>query len=327
MMQVSFFFLLMPFQHEGPFIYPLFSATFTTPTPHLPTLSGARPARGRRGTRCEGGGEGDGVYSSAAPSATFTTPTPHLPTLSVPPPSRSQMSNRFVVFEEDDAPTTVAAPKVVKTEAPKTTATGKPVNKKDVAHKAAVMKKRADNAAPRGERPPRTERAERGERSERPPKREFDRHVSGTGRGRQIKKGGEGKFNWGNPAKEGDAEAPKEGEAAPAEAAVEAPVEPAEPEGPVVKGLAEFRAEQAAAAVAGDKKAPRQISTNFVVPKEEAPAAKAAAPAKKAAPAKGKTVINIDVFNATTKPVSSGASSEKKPQGGRKLTKNDFPAL
>ena len=67
----------------------------------------------------------------------------------------------------------------------------KVVAKKSVAKKSASPAKKASGGGA-GTKKANTHRA-KGK------KREFDRHVSGTGRDKSIKKGGGGARNWGKP--------------------------------------------------------------------------------------------------------------------------------
>jgi len=111
----------------------------------------------------------------------------------------------------------------------------------------------------------RGERGERSERSERP-KREFDRHVSGTGRDKGVKKEGHGRGGWGEeelrPRQvEAEVEASEEPtveveEETPAEEAK--PAEPEEPEDTSVT-YDEFLAQQAAKVVDDDVREVRSV--------------------------------------------------------------------
>ncbi len=250
------------------------------------------------------------------------------------------MSNRFNVFSDDSDNKKPAAPAAPA----KAAAPAAPAAPAKVGGAAASTK-------PRG---PRGAQANTGSR---PPRREFDRQ-SGTGRGREVRKNGAGKFGWGNdkdpkaatgevPAvkpEDGAAPANPEG-AAPAAGDAPAPApEKKEPEEPPVFTFADSIKAKEAKAVQGDKKPPRRIQSNGLKGKtiNSGAAANAAAPAAPAAStststtaataAPKKQTLNLYEFNtAAFTPASSGRSYERddhRRRGGLNVKdESAFPKL
>jgi len=146
------------------------------------------------------------------------------------------------------------------------------------------------------------------------PKREFDRHLSRTGRGKEVRKEGAGRGGWGStapaavsgdnsaPVPEGGAQqpnAPTDGANA-ASPSASAPAPEPEPEEPVL-GLDDFLKQKQANAVAGDVKAARQVVVggSFKPGKEINAGIKNNEKSKKKADGKGgKKIISLDEFNS-----------------------------
>lgn len=109
--------------------------------------------------------------------------------------------NKFA-FLDDEPP----APK--KKSEPKAKVEEKPVVKKtDNARPASARQGRGEGRGEgRGRGRGGRGRGNRGEGAAEGGKREYDRHESGTGRDKHAKKGGAGKFNWGQEGQEGQAD-------------------------------------------------------------------------------------------------------------------------
>lgn len=187
----------------------------------------------------------------------------------------------------------------------------------------------AGNKARRGVKSEKSSNKQRGGRpAGTTKKREFDRHVSGTGRGRGVKKGGGGAHNWG-----------KDGvETAVADASEdidEADDAEAEDEGPTGISYAEWQAQEAERLAGLDAFKPKQkkkVNTDFegrkMVKRSEGEARWEAAPkkAKKKKEIKQKNLFlgaNITVQSSDDRPQRRdrddrrGNRDDRRGRGGR----------
>jgi plasminogen activator inhibitor 1 RNA-binding protein len=151
-------------------------------------------------------------------------------------------------------------------------------------------RRRTDGSAPpaggersdRGDRPPRVQEGGRGRRDNkenrdsqgfRPNKRPFDRR-SGTGRGKEVKKGGGGRANWGkeevweeNPEKQSEEVKPEAAKSEPTEVVVAVPAEPVKEETEEEK---KRREEEEQKHKEEEEKEARQITLEDYLKKKEA---------------------------------------------------------
>lgn len=185
-------------------------------------------------------------------------------------------------------------------------------------------------------------------RGTRPPRREFDRQ-SGTGRGREVRKNGEGRGGWGNERnpnpRNKDVEAKNvEGGDKPETAAVEGEAkaegevatvvpEPEKkvPEEPPIFTLQDYEKQKQAAAVADDYKPPREVvapvdskakTINKGATVSAKPAAAVAAPKAK----KEKKSFSLDEFVSST-PAAAVPTQSSGPRRGSRIPADAFPKL
>lgn len=179
-----------------------------------------------------------------------------------------QVTNAFALLNDDN-------PKPKKNVSKKV----EPAAKKEEQKPPRATEKAPGPGTKRGQRTGGRGRAPRprGRGGDRPPRREHDRHDSGTGRTRDAKKGGAGKYNWGAEGEvEGDGKEsgrpprrrnnrrpapaePKESEEAAAEEPKEEPEEEPEPEDTTLT-IDEFLAKKST--VEGDKIAVREVAND-----------------------------------------------------------------